>query len=165
MIQIRFGKRQGLANIPRIGLSQRIVPAFHMIGFACALAHAPMRFFWKDQRIRIPEITETVAVSVGSGNPLPQLLTGLLTAITNREGDNLACAPTHSCPQPALVGTLGNKGPNLIHFQSVRWARGREGLGNRRSISGFFLTRPLRSDVSLRTRVESHAYWDAHNTH
>ena len=109
VIEIRLGKGQGLANIARIGLSQSVVPSFHVIGFAGALADAAVRFFRKNQGIGVPEITETVTPFIRIGNALPQLATRLLTPISNDKGNDLARSSTHRRPEPAFVRTLVNK--------------------------------------------------------
>ena len=144
MIKVQLGKGQGLANIARIGLSQGIVPTFHVIGFAGALANAAVRFFRKNQGISVPEITETVTLFVRIGNALPQLATRVLTPISNDEGNDLASPATHRRPEPAFVRTPINKGPNFIQFQGVRGLRRRKRLGDGGRASGFFLTSSTR---------------------
>ena len=163
MVEIGFGKRQGLADIACIRLSQGVVPAFHVVGFARAFAHTPMRFFWKNKPISFPEITETVASAISGRNTLPELATGLLAPISDDKCDDLTRTSRHRCPKPALIGTLVNKGPNLIQLQDVVGSSGFEGLFDCWSVGDFFLTTRLRSGAPRRKHARCHAYWDVHN--
>src|SRR5439155_4133490 len=103
MIEVRLGEREGFAHVAGISLAQGVVPTFYVSGFPTGFVHAAMGRGRKDVAIGVPEVTETATPLVGSGNPLPQVPTGLLTAISNHKGDNLPGAPTQGRPQPPLV--------------------------------------------------------------
>ena len=74
--------------------------------------------------IRLPEIAIRVTPAIGGRNPLPKPFTGLLAAIANHIGNDLACPAAHHGPQPALLRFTVHKTPGFVQFQNVIWAGG-----------------------------------------
>jgi hypothetical protein len=52
-----------------------------MRGLTTSFVHTPMGRGWEDEAIGCPEVTETPAPLVGWGNAVPQLPTGMFTAV------------------------------------------------------------------------------------
>ena len=124
MVEIRLGERERLAHVASIGLAQRVVPAFHMARFPTGFIHAPVPPAGKHVAIGLPEVPKTSTALIRRGNALPQYATSLLTAISNRKGDNLSGAPTQRGPPPALLLPRAYKAPHVIEFQLIARSRG-----------------------------------------
>ena len=127
MPAIIFRKRQCFTDIARQALTERIVPAFHVGGFARLFADRLVRVRGKDRRIRLPEITETPAAAIRERNSSPEASATPFAVIANDEGDNLTCPTTQNGPQPALPRPFAHKRPDLIDLQPVigmRWTQG-----------------------------------------
>lgn len=129
MIEVRLGEGERLADVARIGLAQRVVPAFHVTGLPAGFGYTLMRRERQDVARGVPEIAETATPSIGRRNALPQLPTGLRTAVANREGDNLPGAPTQGSPQPGDVPlkalqhnpTLSVTSSSDFHTVAAQW--------------------------------------------
>ena len=120
-------KGQGLAHRPTDPLPKRIIPPFNMRRFPCLFADAPMRFTGKHVRVGVPEIAETHASSVRSGNPTPQPSTRAGAPVANREGDDVACPAAQDHPEPPFPCPRSHKRPDFIQLQHII----REGGGQR----------------------------------
>ena len=132
-------KRQGLPNIARIPLPERVVPPFHRRCLASLFAHAAMRLDRKYGGLRGPNVTATGIASILFGNSVPQAPTGAFTMIADHEGHNLPGSPTPHRPQPLFPGALTHKRPHLLDFQPVIGLRWLQGRLQRRSRLDFFL--------------------------
>jgi hypothetical protein len=117
--EIRLGKGQRLANKTSIGLSQSVIPAFHVVGLSFSFSNTLMRIWREDQLIGFPQIAETLTTFITSWDPLPEKLAGLLTSITNGIGDNLACPTTHRSPNPSFSPLFLHKRPHFVHFKNI----------------------------------------------
>lgn len=138
---LRFGKSQGLPHEARTGLSQGIVPTFHVVGLPTAFTDTLMGLGGKDQRISVPEIAVTAARPILAGNLCPEFAAGGLTPIPDHTGNDLACPPTHHGPHPTFVPTFVDKRPYFIRFQDVVRLGREKRLGNSRVICVFFLAK------------------------
>ena len=83
---------------------------------------------WKNSLVRLPEIAVAATAAVRIGNRLPQTPAGSLRMVANDKSHNLACAATHRCPQPTLLGSLPDKRPDFIQFQDIIRLGGKQGF-------------------------------------
>ena len=164
MIEVQLGEREGFAPVAGIGLAPGVVPAFPVRGRPTGLVHASMGQGGKDVAIGVPEVTETATPLIGGGNPLPQLPTGLLTAVPNHKGDNLPGAPTQGRPQPALVLPRAHKTPPFIHLQVIARSRGDQRVLDCLPLGRFFLTTPPAFAAPRQRPAQSLACWVARST-
>jgi hypothetical protein len=114
MVTVWFGKKQGFAPEACRALADRVELALNIIGFTAVFADGLMAISGKNVLVRLPEITERRAASIGSGNASPQLHATGLTAITSEIGNYLTGAPTQGHPDPTFVRCLEYKGPRPI---------------------------------------------------
>ena len=128
MPTISFRKRQGLANVPRHALTQRIIPPLHGRRFSRLFPDAAMGFDRKDGGIRLPEIADTETSSIRPRNPMPEAATGPFAVVADDEGHDLTRPTAQDGPQPPLPGACADKRPHVIDVQAViglRWLQGR----------------------------------------
>ena len=104
-----FRKGQCFSHEACTGLSECVVPTFHVIGLSAAFTDTLMRFFRKDELISFPEVTVALTTFVGVGDLLPKLATGCFTAIPDDKGHNLTSSTTHNRPNPAFVPSFIDK--------------------------------------------------------
>jgi hypothetical protein len=90
-----------------------------MVRFAPVFAHRLMAVQRKNTLVSIPEITERVTAFVGQRDPTPKLKATGFTAISTEISHNLPCPATQGYPDPAFVGFLEHKGPQLVQFQHI----------------------------------------------
>ena len=141
-----FGKRQGVAHIACYPLTKRIVPAFLMSGFASLFAHAPMSFFRKHRRIRLPEVAITGTLTKGRRDSAPQPSTGPFTVVAKDTRDDVTSASQQHRPQPPFVDPFPHKTPGLIDFQDIIRLRCWKRLPERGQRGDFFFD-PVRQGV------------------
>jgi hypothetical protein len=143
MHEQEFREGQRFANKTSQALSECIVPAFYMSRFTCFLSDSTVLFFWDHGLVGCPEISETMASTIGEGNGLPQTATGALASISVRVSDHLTALSAQGNPDPCLVDLSSNKGPQFIQFQGHRsWIgciRSYHCLAQGWKLSGFFL--------------------------
>ena len=72
---VGLGKRERFANKSSQALSQGVIPAFDMGGFACFLAHGAVRCGIKGQLIRFPEVAAGATGAIALGDELAQSAT------------------------------------------------------------------------------------------
>ncbi len=121
---VRLGERQGLAHETRVGLSQAVIPTFHVVCLPFTFSYTAMCVCWEDNLVSLPQITEALTTFITCWDALPEQLTGLLTAITDGIGDDLACTMAHSSPKPTFLPVFLHKRPHFIHFEHIfclRW--------------------------------------------
>jgi hypothetical protein len=80
-----------------------------MIDFTIPFADLGMGFWRQAFLVGVPEITETAALAIGFRHSVPELATGVSTAVANGKGRNLARATAHDCPDPAFVLAKADK--------------------------------------------------------
>ena len=97
-----------------------------MVCLSFTFANAVMCLGWENELIRFPEITETLALFITGWDALPEALTGLLAAVTDHIGNDLACAPTHGGPKPTFLPVFLHKRPHLIYFEHIVCLGGQE---------------------------------------
>jgi len=108
-----------------------------MIGKPCFLANAAMGFRGKDDPIRFPQVTVSMAGPVRFGNGFPELAAGFLAPVAECVGDDLARPATQGNPQPTLILAALDERPHFVQLQDVRGLRVRQrwrevGFGQRR---------------------------------
>ena len=119
MEEIVFGESQGLACVTCIPLSERVVPAFHVVGQPGFFANRMVCLLWKDIGIGFPKVTIGLAMLVSFWDGFPQQATGRFTAIANHKGHKLPGATTHGGPQPAFVCLSEHKRPDFVQFKLI----------------------------------------------
>ena len=150
MPTISFRKRQGLANVPRHALTQRVIPPFHMRRLSRLFADATMGFDRKDDGIRLPEIAETEASPILPRNSMPEAATGPFAVVANDEGNDLTRPTAQDGPQPPFPDPFAHKRPDFIDFQAVIGLRWLQGRPQGRQGVDFFLSTPLRRSGTRR---------------
>jgi hypothetical protein len=144
---LRLGKRQGLAHKARQALAQGVIPALDVRRLPGVFATRRMLLIGDHLLIGVPEIRIAVPRLIASWDCLPQLATGLFTAVTDDEGHHLTRGATQGDPYPTLIRALENERPQLVQLQrrggGVIRVRGQQGLAQRRERGVFFCSQPL----------------------
>ena len=155
-------KGQRFSHEASTGLSECVVPSFHMISLPASFSDTVMCFFRKDKLIRFPEITVALATFVGVWDLLPKLAKGCFTAISDDKGHDLTRSAAHDRPNPAFVPSFIDKWPHFIGFQNVF------GLSRQKCVFKvgigfvFFLARKPVSVGWHQRCVGYHACWSVH---
>ena len=157
-----FRKGQCFSHEASTGLSECVVPSFHMIGLPASFTNTLMCFLWKDELISFPEVTVAVANFVGVGDLLPKLATGCFTAIPDDKGHDLTRSAAHGCPNPAFVPSFMDKWPHFIGFQNVFRLSRQKCVFKFRIGFVFFLARKPVSVGWHQRCVGYHACWSVH---
>ena len=154
-----FGERQGLAHEASIGLSQSVIPTFHMISLPFTFSDALVCLGWEDQWISIPQIAETLTAFITGRDPLPEKLTSLLASITDGISNDLACVTAHRCPNPAFLPVFQHKGPHFVDFQNILRLGWQQCLFKFWILLVFFWANSSAYCGWDRRSAECHAYW------
>ena len=157
-----FWKGQCFSHEACTGLSECVIPTFHMICLPASLPDTLMRFFWKDKLICFPEITVTLATFIGDWDLLPKFATGCFTAIPDDKSYDLTRSAAHDRPNPAFVPSFIHKWPHFIGFQYVFRLSRQKCVFKFRIGFVFFLARKPVSVDWHQKYVGYHACWNAH---
>ena len=98
MPPVAFREGKSLSDESPHPLSQRVVPAFHMIGFPRPFTDGTMRLFREHGSVRFIKITEAMADAISFRNSFPENMAGSLATIIIDESHDLPGSPTHSRP-------------------------------------------------------------------
>lgn len=157
-----FWKGRCFSHEACTGLSECVIPTFHMIYLSASFTDTLMRFFWKDELISFPEVTVALASFVGDWNLLPKLAAGCFIALPDHKGHDLTRSSAHDRPNPAFVPSFIDKWPHFIRFQNVfRLSRHKCVFKFRIGFVFFLARKPV--SVGWHQRCAGyHAYWSVH---
>ena len=133
-----FRKRVSPAHQAAGSGAQGAEPTLDVVGFACLLAAATMRVWWKRGRVSLPVIAAGGAPAVARRQRRPQIARALQTAVTERPTHDLAGPPAQRHPEPKLTGFATHEAPEFIEFKHVTVFSGQERVHESRQTLRFF---------------------------
>ena len=154
-----FGEGEGFSHETAQALTERVVPAFDMIGLTALFTHGGMSILGEQLWVGGPEIAEGPTLLVGWWDPPPEAKTAFFAPTPHDPGHPLSSPAAESDPDPLLVGFTKHEGTQLIQFHHVIAPGFQQALAEWREIAGFFLTIWRAYAGPPQTRAEPLSCW------